>query len=132
MMRINRLVIAGLATAAAIVPAAAALAGSQASSPPRLVDQVRDATRAFRDVNKAIAAGYTSLGACVSGPEEGAMGIHYGGHPIDDGVLRPDQPELLIYEQRGGRLNLVGVEYLQLVAGWTGRRPSSSDSNSSS
>jgi hypothetical protein len=51
------------------------------------------------------------------------MGIHYAGHPIDDGVLRPDQPELLIYEQRGGRLNLVGVEYLQLAAGWTGPPP---------
>jgi hypothetical protein len=37
--------------------------------------QVRDATRAFRDVNDAIAAGYSSLGSCVSGSDQGAMGI---------------------------------------------------------
>jgi hypothetical protein len=122
-MRMKRLVIAGLVTMAAIVPAAATSAGGQSSPPAGLVQQVRDATRDFRDVNKAIAAGYTSLGACVSGPEEGAMGIHYAGHPIDDGVLLPDQPELLIYEQRNGRLQLVAVEYLQLATGWQGPPP---------
>jgi hypothetical protein len=122
-MKIKRLVIAGLVATAAIVPAAAALAGRHSNRSVGLVQQVRNATRAFQDVNQAIAAGYTSLGACVSGPDEGAMGIHYGGYPIDDGVLRPDQPEFLIYEQRGGQLNLVGVEYLQLAAAWTGPPP---------
>jgi hypothetical protein len=116
-------VIAAVVATTAIVPAAAAMAGGQSTPTPGLVQQVRDATRAFRDVNNAIAAGYTSLGACVSGPDEGAMGIHYGGHPIDDGVLRPDQPEFLIYELRGGRPRLVGVEYLQLAAGWSGPPP---------
>jgi hypothetical protein len=115
--------IAGLVAMSALVPAAAVVAGGRSPQTPGLVQQVRDATRAFRDVNNAIAAGYTSLGACVSGPDQGAMGIHYAGHPIDDGVLRPDQPELLIYELRGGRLQLVGVEYLQLAAGWSGPPP---------
>jgi hypothetical protein len=116
-------ILAALMASSAIVPAAAAVAGDRSTQPRPLVQQVRDATRAFRDVNDAIAAGYTSLGACVSGPDRGAMGIHYAGHPIDDGILQPDQPELLIYEQRAGRLQLVGVEYLQLAAGWSGPPP---------
>jgi hypothetical protein len=37
--------------------------------------QVRDATRDFRGVNDAIAAGHSCLGGCVSGPDQGAMGI---------------------------------------------------------
>jgi hypothetical protein len=116
-------IIVGLVASSAIVPAAAAVAGGRSTPARPLVQEVRDATRVFRDVNDAIAAGYTSLGSCVSGPDRGAMGIHYAGHPIDDGVLRPDQPELLIYEQRGDRLQLVGVEYLQLAAGWSGPPP---------
>jgi hypothetical protein len=116
-------IIAGLVATSAIVPAAAAMAGDRTTTARPLVQQVRDATRTFGDVDAATAAGYTSLGSCVSGPDHGAMGIHYAGHPIDDGVLRPDQPELLIYEQRGGRLQLVGVEYLQLAAGWSGPPP---------
>ena len=122
-MKTTSKIIAGLVATTAIVPAAAAVAGDRSTPAPPLVQQARDATRAFRDVDNAIAAGYTSLGACVSGPDEGAMGIHYVGHPIDDGVLRPDQPEFLIYELRGGRLHLVGVEYLQLAAGWSGPPP---------
>jgi hypothetical protein len=70
-----------------------------------LVQTVRDATHDFRDVNEA--TGYASLGACVSSPEEGAMGIHYAnGGLIGDGVLDGTKPELLIYEQHNGRLRL--------------------------
>jgi hypothetical protein len=122
-MKTSSKLIAGLLATSAIVPAAAAVAGDRSTQPRPLVQQVRDATAAFRDVNNAMDAGYTSLGSCVSGPERGAMGIHYAGHPIDDGVLRPDQPELRIYELHGGRLQLVGVEYLQLAAGWSGPPP---------
>ena len=122
-MKTTSKILAGLVATSAVVPAAAVVAEGGSAQAPALAQHVRDATRPFRDVNNAIAAGYTSLGSCVSGPEQGAMGIHYAGHPIDDGVLRPDQPELLIYEQRGGRLQLVGVEYLQLAEGWSGPPP---------
>jgi hypothetical protein len=117
----RQLIIVGLAAASGIIPAAAA--PSDQPTDGGLVQQVRDATSAFRDIDAAIAAGYTSLGACVSGPQQGAMGIHYGGPFTNDGVLRPDQPDLLLYEQRGGELRLLGVEYLQEVAGWTGPPP---------
>jgi hypothetical protein len=84
-----------------------------------LVQEVRLATREFRDVNAAIAAGYGSLGSCVTGPERGAMGVHFAnGALVGDGALDASRPELLLYEQRGGRLRLLGVEFLVIAADW--------------
>ena len=58
-------------------------------------------------------------GRLRQGPEEGAMGVHYGnGDLVIDGELHADQPELLIYEQRDGSLRLVGVEFLVFVDAW--------------
>jgi hypothetical protein len=38
-----------------------------------LAAKVRDATSIYRDINRAIAAGYAQFGGCVSGPEVGAI-----------------------------------------------------------
>ena len=47
------------------------------------------------------------------------MGIHYpNGALVGDGVLDPRRPEILIYEQRGGRLRLLGVEFLVIAEQW--------------
>lgn len=84
-----------------------------------LVREVRLGTDTFRDLSRALAAGYSSTGSCVSGPQEGAMGIHFAnGVLIGDPALDPQNPELLIYEQRNGRLRLVGVEFLVLADAW--------------
>jgi hypothetical protein len=116
-MNVKRFVIVGLTGVAVMVPTAVALATNRHDSSPTLIQTVRDATRAFRDVSNA--TDYASLGACVNSPEEGAMGIHYAnGALIPDGVLDATTPELLIYEQRHGRLRLVGVEFLVLAAQW--------------
>ncbi|HMJ82238.1 MAG TPA: hypothetical protein VK504_03685 [Vicinamibacterales bacterium] len=93
-------------------------------APVGLLKAVREATEQFRDVRAAIAANYASLGSCVSGPERGAMGIHYGnGALIMDGVIDAKTPELLIYEQRGGKLRFVGVEFLVLADAWNASHP---------
>ena len=42
-----------------------------------LVKVVREATWRYRDVNQAEADGYQLLFGCVSGPDDGAMGLHY-------------------------------------------------------
>ncbi len=42
-----------------------------------LVEAVRNSTRRFKDVNRAKAEGYQLLFGCVSGPDDGAMGMHY-------------------------------------------------------
>lgn len=87
--------------------------------PTGLVRDVREGTEAFRDLSRALAAGYSSTGSCVTGPQEGAMGIHFAnGALIGDPALDPQHPELLIYEQRNGRLRLVGVEFLVLADAW--------------
>jgi hypothetical protein len=89
-----------------------------------LVKEVRLATQDFRNVRKAIDAGYESTGSCVSGPEKGAMGIHYAnGALIGDGLIDAKAPELLIYEQKDGRLRLVGVEFLVLADAWNASHP---------
>jgi hypothetical protein len=94
--------------------------GDDRHSPPTgLVREVRIGTADFRDLTQAMAAEYRSTGSCVSGPQEGAMGIHFAnGALIDDPALDPQNPELLIYEQRGDRLRLVGVEFLVLADAW--------------
>jgi hypothetical protein len=64
-------------------------------------------------------AGYASLGSCVTGPERGAMGVHFAkGDLIEDGVLDASTPELLVYEPRDGRMRLVAVEFIVLADQW--------------
>lgn len=95
---------------------------SHASTPVRspLVAEVRSATRRYKDVNVAIAEGWVPATPCVSGPNEGAMGVHYVlPERVGDAVLRADQPEALIYEPLpGGGLRLVGVEFIALAEQW--------------
>ena len=88
-------------------------------SPASLVEEVRRATKRFQDVSAATSAGYAPFLGCVSGPQGGAMGIHYvNGDLVGDGKLDPMKPEALMYEPRGGKLNLVGVEYIVIAAAW--------------
>jgi hypothetical protein len=85
-----------------------------------LVRVVRDATRRFRDVNVAMAEGYQLLFGCVSGPDDGAMGLHYVNMElVGDGVLDPRRPEIVIYEPlpNGGR-RLIGADFLVFVDAW--------------
>src|SRR4029434_4343920 len=57
----------------------------------------------------------------VSGPMEGAMGIHYvNSKLVEDGELDVTHPEAMIYEQ-DGEPHLVGVEYIVPVDAWHAR-----------
>jgi hypothetical protein len=131
-MNVKRLLIAGIAGVAFTVPAVSALASEGArptttDHPKRatgLVGEVRAATRDFRDARNASNGGYTSLGSCVSGPEQGAMGVHFINEDLlNDPTLKADQPELLVYEQRGGKLRLVAAEYLVIAEAWHAANP---------
>jgi hypothetical protein len=89
------------------------------ASPAKLVKTVRQATRQFIDVNATASAEYFPAFGCVSGPDHGAMGIHYVNLGlVGDGEIDPDRPEALIYEPSGSGLHLVGVEYIVDVATW--------------
>ena len=118
---------------AAAVPAAApqhdlhaAASGSRDKSAGQknegnaLVALVRDATERFRDVAVAEAEGYTLQFGCVSGPDYGAMGLHFvKGSLVGDDVLDPANPEIVIYEPtRDGRVRLIGADFLVLKDVW--------------
>lgn len=94
-------------------------ANHEHSAPARLVEIVRNATRPFVDVNNAAAAGYQPLFGCVSGPDQGAMGVHYINFSLyGDGDIDASRPEAIIYEPWDGGLRLVGVEYIVDAATW--------------
>jgi hypothetical protein len=94
--------------------------GSRKAVPARLVELVQLNTRQFIDVNGATAASYQPAFGCVSGPDHGAMGVHYiNGGLVGDGKLDAAHPEALIYEpQPTGGLKLVGVEFIVDAATW--------------
>jgi len=86
---------------------------------PGLVAAVRAATERFKNLDAATDAGYGLLHGCVSGPQEGAMGIHYAnGALVGDGALDAARPEALLYEFRNGRYELTGVEYVVIAEAW--------------
>jgi len=97
---------------------AVALARPAKRSHSILVDKVRNATARFRDVNVALHEGWVPGTPCVSGPNEGAMGVHFVlPARLSDGVLNADEPEALIYEPLpDGALRLVGVEFIALAS----------------
>jgi hypothetical protein len=87
--------------------------------PAKLVELVRGATRPFIDVNAATAAGYEPFLGCISGPDRGAMGVHYvKDAPLTTGDLEVSRPQALIYEPSGDAMRLVGVEYIVDAASW--------------
>jgi hypothetical protein len=84
-----------------------------------LVQIVREATERFVDVNAATAAGYEPAFGCVTGPDMGAMGVHYiNGALVSGGQLDTKDPQALIYEPVGKAMKLVGVEFIAIADPW--------------
>jgi len=93
--------------------------------PSPLIDKVRRATARFRDINVALGETWVRGTPCVSGPEAGAMGVHFIlPSRVGDGVLNANEPEALIYEPLpGGAFRLVGVEFIVLADDWARLNP---------
>ena len=104
-----------------LVPGTAARAGQNGAT---LVDVVRGATQPYVDYRAAIQAGWANTNSCVSGPQEGAMGIHFVNEALimDDEVVA-ETPEALMYEVRNGQLRLLGVEYIVIADAWNMTHP---------
>ena len=85
-----------------------------------LVRIVRESTKRFHDINQAKSEGYQLLFGCVSGPDDGAMGMHYVNLGlVADGVLDPTRPEIVIYEpQPNGGRKLIGADFLIFYDAW--------------
>jgi hypothetical protein len=87
--------------------------------PANLVQIVRQATERFVDVNAATAAGYAPAFGCVTGPDMGAMGVHYiNSALVSGGQLNATEPQALIYEPVGKAMKLVGVEFIAIADPW--------------
>lgn len=95
---------------------------SSAAAQANLVDTVRQATTGYQDVKAAETAGYGLFHGCVSGPNAGAMGVHYvKGDLVGDGQIDASKPEALIYEDQNGTMRLVGVEYVVIADDWNAK-----------
>lgn len=110
---------------------------ARAPAEPTLAE-VRAATERYRDVNVAIAEGYTTDNKCVTAQmlgfpaEQGAMGLHYlrrdllglpdkpRGRVSGTGTYTDfGKPAMLVYEpQADGSLELVAVENLVFKQAW--------------
>src|SRR5438270_4316037 len=96
------------------------MTASQKSQADTLVDIVRQSTARFKDVSVAKAEGYQLQFGCVSGPDAGAMGLHYvNGTLVGSGVLDATRPQIVIYEPTpSGDLKLIGADFLVLADAW--------------
>lgn len=85
-----------------------------------LLKIVRESTERFKDVSVAEAEGYILQFGCVSGPDAGAMGLHYvNSDLVNKGVLDATRPQIVIYEPTpGGGLRLIGADYLLIADAW--------------
>jgi hypothetical protein len=126
----KRGLVIGLATSIVVIALAGPAIGEHQSHGERarepqqhtgdLVRVVRESTRRYRDVDVAMAEGYQLAFGCVSGPDDGAMGLHYVNMDlVADGVLDARRPEIVIYEPlpNGGR-RLIGADYLVFADAW--------------
>ncbi len=92
----------------------------QKSQAGALIKIVRDSTARFKDVAQAEKEGYVLQFGCVSGPDSGAMGLHYvNGALVNAGVVDATHPQIVIYEaQPDGRLKLIGADFLVIADAW--------------
>ena len=122
---IGMLALAGLCT----VPVRAQEHRHAAAAPnaktSELVKVVREVTAPFQSVAAAENAGYALQFGCVSGPDAGAMGLHYVNFPlVTDGEIDATHPEIILYEAVPGGLRLAGADYLVLADQWDKTHPS--------
>ncbi len=85
-----------------------------------LIRIVRDSTERFKEVSVAEREGYALQFGCVSGPDSGAMGLHYvNGALVNGGVIDATRPQIVIYEPTAnGHLRLIGADFLVIASVW--------------
>jgi len=96
-----------------------------------LVRIVRASTERFKDVSVAEMEGYHLVFGCVTGPDAGAMGLHFAKQAFlqvppmtPDGEIDPTLPQIVIYEPiPGGGLRLIGADYLLFADAWDKAHP---------
>ena len=93
-----------------------------------LLANVRAHTARYLDVNAATGDGFVRATPCVSGPDFGAMGVHFIRLDRLNSIDQPkdSKPTALIYEPTAsGGLRLVGVEFIVMAGPWDTAHPKS-------
>ncbi|HET9801965.1 MAG TPA: hypothetical protein VFP96_01890, partial [Candidatus Acidoferrum sp.] len=90
-----------------------------------LLKIIRDSTERFKDPAAAEKEGYSLLFGCVSGPDSGAMGLHYVNLDlVGAGIIDPTRPQIVIYEPMpDGKLKLIGADFLVIASQWDKAHP---------
>lgn len=90
-----------------------------------LLRAVRESTGRYKDVSAAEADGYSLLFGCVTGPDSGAMGLHYVNLAlVGSGVVDAAHPQIMIYEpQADGSKKLIGADFLVIADQWDKAHP---------
>ena len=85
------------------------------------VARLRAATRAYRVLDSAVAAGYApKVAACLVHEHHGAMGYHHNNPALADATVEIERPEILLYERvPSGEYRLNGVEYIVPYSAWS-------------
>lgn len=90
-----------------------------------LLKVIRENTAKYKDVSVAQADGYALLFGCVSGPDSGAMGLHFVNlNLVASGVIDATRPQIVIYEPMpDGHLQLIGADFLVIASDWDKAHP---------
>lgn len=113
-------------------PTSQQVSQGRSSQAGALLQAVREATERFKDVKAAEAAGYTLTFGCVSGPDQGAMGLHYVNFTelasINKfGIFDASHPQIVIYEPTAdGGARLTGADFLVFADAWKATHPDGS------
>ena len=107
------------------VPPQHELTPDQKRKASALLKIVRESTERFRDVSVAEKEGYALTFGCVSGPDWGAMGLHYvNGNLLNEGIVDATRPQIVIYEPTSsGRPRLIGADFLVFADAWDAKHP---------
>jgi hypothetical protein len=98
------------------------LTAEQQSQRSALMQEVRQYTARFQDFKQAIKEKYFLQFGCVSGSDQGAMGLHFiNMDVVGSGVIDVTRPQILLYEPTDdGDLKLTGADFLVDAAQWDG------------
>ena len=116
-----------LLCAAFVAGCARPRADAPLASMPRLtpeaqtgIARLRAATRSYRMLDSAVAAGYApKVAACLVHEHHGAMGYHHNNPRLADANVEIERPEILLYERMpNGEYQLNGVEYIVPYRAW--------------
>jgi len=123
-------VLLGLSSKPSLAQARHSHAAANASQPltnaqGALLQAVRNSSERYKDVSTSEADGYSLLFGCVTGPDSGAMGLHYVNLAlVGAGDVDASKPQIVIYEPTpDGHLKLIGADFLVLADQWDKAHP---------